>query len=79
MAVYQDPLFGMDSTDKLAFWVLASEGGPTSAAWASIVDYYKGKSIDLSTVIYQIIGDQAILTMIWREQQQALLNEPSFD
>jgi penicillin V acylase-like amidase (Ntn superfamily) len=41
--------------------------------------YYSQKGIDLSTAIYQIIGDQAIITMIWKEQYQVLLNEPSFE
>lgn len=32
-AVYSDAEFGMDSTDKLTFWVYASQNGPTSLAW----------------------------------------------
>jgi len=51
-AVYTDPLFGLDSTDKLAFWVIASEAGDQSTAWKSILTYYTAKGIDLSTAIY---------------------------
>jgi len=32
-AVYTDPLFGLDSTDKIAFWVIASENGDQSTSW----------------------------------------------
>ena len=47
----------MDSTDKLSFWVLASEGGDQSEAWIEIVNYYNQKGIDLTTAMYQICGD----------------------
>ena len=38
-AIYSDKLFGMDTTDKLAFWVLASEGGDQSASRDQKVRY----------------------------------------
>jgi len=69
----------MDSTDKLSFWVLASEGGDQSEAWKEIVTYYNTKGIDLTSAMYQICGDKSLLAMIWKEQYQVLLNEPEFD
>jgi hypothetical protein len=78
--VYSDPEFGMDTTDKLTYWVLASQGGDQSLAWKELVHYYNTKyQIDLSTVMYQICGDQALLSFIWKEQTQVLLNNPQFD
>lgn len=31
--VYMEPVFGMNTTDKLAFWVEASQDGDKSLAW----------------------------------------------
>jgi hypothetical protein len=78
--VYMDPEFGMNSTDKLTFWVYASQAGDQSLAWKQIVNYYQVKyTIDLSAIMYQICGDQSLISFIWREQFQVLLNNPEFD
>lgn len=77
--VYSDPKFGMDSTDKLIYWVYASEQGDTSLAWQELITYYSQKGIDLTAAMYQICGDQSIISFIWHEQFQVLLNNPEFD
>jgi hypothetical protein len=77
--VYYDSKFGMDSVEKLTFWVYANEGGDTSKAWSLLVNYYSGKGIDLSTAMYQICGPKSIIQFVVQEQQQVLLTYPDFE
>jgi hypothetical protein len=38
--LYSDPIFGMSSVRSMNWWVQATQGGPTSAAYLSIVQYF---------------------------------------
>jgi hypothetical protein len=41
----------MDTVLKMCLWVLANQGGSTSTAYTSIVNYYAAKNIDLSVAM----------------------------
>ena len=77
--VYSDPKFGMDSVEKLTFWVYANEQGDQSQAWKTLVTYYGNQGIDLTTAMYQIVGSQSILQMIVQNQLAVVFTYPAFD
>lgn len=64
VSVYTDPKFGMNTVEKLTFWVYANEGGSSSSAWISLVTYYAKQGIDISGNMDQICGKQSIIQMI---------------
>lgn len=65
--VYYDTKFGMDSVEKLTFWVYANEGGDTSDAWQLLVNYYSQEGVDLSVAMYQICGPRSIIQFVVQE------------
>lgn len=52
ITVYTNSKFGMNSVEKLTFWVYANVGGDTSAAWINLVAYYAKQGVDLSVAMY---------------------------
>jgi hypothetical protein len=51
-AVYTNSKFGMNTVEKLTFWVYANVGGDTSEAWIDLVTYYANQNINLSVAMY---------------------------
>jgi hypothetical protein len=50
--VYTDSKFGMNTVEKLTFWVYANQLGDTSASWIDLVAYYANQGVDLSVAMY---------------------------
>jgi hypothetical protein len=76
--VYNEPNLGMNSVEKLTFWVEANIGGSSSYAWNFIVTYYAKEGIDMTPYMDQICGKQSILQMIVSNQATTVFNYRPF-